>query len=208
MSEMVAIETAEFDSPFNWKVLVDNFMEAYHHIAIHRGSLEPLFPGERSHVPDSDGPYSILVMPGRNTDPASDADSATNVRDLAPLVGLPAAADGRLIAAVVFPFHLFAPTGGGLTWYQILPASLDRFTLRIYTCFPREMIDDPAQSETIEGVKQIVRGIHHEDIAACVAVWTGLRSRSFESGRLSLLEKSIWQFNQWWIDRMTATRRD
>jgi Rieske 2Fe-2S family protein len=44
--------------------------------------------------------------------------------------------------------------------------------------------------------------IHHQDIAACEAVWAGLTSRSVESGRLSHLERSIWQFNQWWIERM------
>ena len=34
------------------------------------------------------------------------------------------------------------------------------------------------------------------------ATWLGLRSGAFESGRLSHLEKPIWQFNQWWLDRM------
>ena len=53
MHEMVAVETATFDSPFNWKVLVDNFMEAYHHIAIHRDTFEPIFPAARSWSPDN-----------------------------------------------------------------------------------------------------------------------------------------------------------
>jgi phenylpropionate dioxygenase-like ring-hydroxylating dioxygenase large terminal subunit len=210
MADRVAIETAVFDSPFNWKVLVDNFMEAYHHIAIHRDTLEPLFPALRSHVPDNDGPYSVLVMPGRNTDAKAGArgqgQGEGNVRDLAPLAADEANEDGALVAAVVFPFHLFAPAGDSLTWYQILPERLDRFTLRIYSCFPREAIEDPALASTIEGVQEITRVIHQQDIAACEAVFSGLQTPGFESGRLSPLEKAIWQFNQWWIERMTADR--
>ncbi|MDG2306538.1 MAG: hypothetical protein P8R42_18190 [Candidatus Binatia bacterium] len=47
------------------KVLVDNFMEAYHHIAIHRDLLQPIFPARLFHVPDNQGPYSVLAMPTR-----------------------------------------------------------------------------------------------------------------------------------------------
>ena len=41
-----------------------------------------------------------------------------------------------------------------------------------------------------------------QDIEACEATWTGLGAPSFERGVLAPLEKSIWQFNQWWIERM------
>ena len=197
MSEMIAVETATFDSPFNWKVLVDNFMEAYHHIATHRDTLEPVFPARRSHTPDNDGPYSVLIMPDREG-----AES--------PLAGLPRSGrltpdeERRLIAAVVYPFHLFALTPGSLTWYQLLPHGHDRFTLRIYSCFAREALDDPAHAEAIEGMHTFTKIVHCQDIEACEAVWSGLGSRAFDSGRLSPAEKPIWQFNQWWIERMAG----
>ena len=184
MQDMVAVETGTFDSPFNWKVLVDNFMEAYHHIATHRDTLEPIFPGARSHTPDNDGPWSILFMPDvEGNDPAK-----TGV--------------GGLVAAVVFPFHLFAPSEHSLAWYQLLPESHDRFTLRVYSCFPREVLDDPAQAELVSGLQAFTRSVHLQDIEACEATWAGLNARSYEAGRLAPLEKPIWQFNQWWMERM------
>jgi phenylpropionate dioxygenase-like ring-hydroxylating dioxygenase large terminal subunit len=64
MADPVAVETAVFDSPLNWKVLLDNFMEAHHHIGVHRETFEPLFPAASSYAPDNEGPYSLLVMPG------------------------------------------------------------------------------------------------------------------------------------------------
>ncbi|MCG8589828.1 MAG: aromatic ring-hydroxylating dioxygenase subunit alpha, partial [Proteobacteria bacterium] len=199
MADMVAVETATFDSPFNWKVLVDNFMEAYHHIATHRDTLEPVFPARRSHTPDNEGPYSVLFMPDR-----ADAEI--------PFAGLPRASrldtdqERWLVAAVVYPFHLFAPSAESLAWYQLLPHGHDRFTLRIYTCFAREALDDPAHAEAVEGIQAFTKIVHHQDIEACEAVWSGLGSRCFDTGRLCPLEKTIWQFNQWWVERMTGAR--
>jgi phenylpropionate dioxygenase-like ring-hydroxylating dioxygenase large terminal subunit len=205
MVDAVAVETAVFDSPFNWKVLVDNFMEAYHHIGIHRETFEPVFPAASSYAPDNEGPYSVLVMPGLQQaslergagEPRGEAEGGL------PLVGeLDAEERNRLVAAVVYPFHLFAPSAQLLTWYQLLPHSWDRFTLRIYSCFPRTALDDRGLRDAIEGVQAFTRHVHHEDIRACEATWSGLNARSFESGRLAPLEKPLWQFNQWWIERM------
>ncbi len=180
LEERVALEPLVFESPFNWKLLVDNFMEAYHHIAIHRDTLQPLFPADRSHAPDADGPYSVLIMPGKE-------------RDAEPLV-----------AAVVYPFHLFAPGGEMLSWYQLLPTRHDHFTLRIHCCFAREAVEDPAQAAKLEALRELVRTVHEQDIAACQATWAGLNARSYRAGRLGPLEKPLWQFNRWWIERMTG----
>jgi len=199
MSEMVAVETATFDSQFNWKVLVDNFMEAYHHISIHRDTLEPLFPAKLSHTPDNEGPYSVLYMPGREGAPEEEENSAVSLPFVAPLGDREAR---QLVAAVVFPSHLFATSAHSLTWYQILPETWDRFTLRIFNCFHRHAALKPEYREAVEAFQAVTRAIHHQDIDACEAVWAGLRSACVQSGPLGSLEKSIWQFNQWWSERM------
>ena len=195
MSGMIAVETATFDSRFNWKVLVDNFMEAYHHIAIHRDTFEPIYPAALSHSPDNDGPYSLLFMPSKEK-------PVPGMGNLPPHGTLAGDEIGRLVAAAVFPFHLFAPSGESLAWYQILPQTFDRFTLRIFTCFPREALLNPEFEDSMRMLRDFVKVVHHQDIQACEAVWAGLNSRSFEPGRLSSLEKPIWQFNQWWMGRM------
>ncbi len=189
MADMVAVETATYESPFNWKVLVDNFMEAYHHIATHRDTLEPLFPAKLAETPDAEGPFSVLVMPAKGSGPGEGG---------APTESLPIDAGEALVAAVVFPFHLFAPAHGSLVWYQLLPVRSDHFVLRIYGCFPKGTFDDPAAADAAREAQALVRVVHGQDIEACEATWSGLQARSFESGRLNGLEKSIWQFNQWW----------
>lgn len=199
MSSMVSTQTAVFDSGFNWKVLVENFMEAYHHIAIHNDSFEPLFPAKDSFVPDNHGPYSILRMPSKK-----DTDLSGSLPPLPEHGKLTHEEKSQLVAAVVFPCHLFAPTGDSLTWYHVLPQSVSRFELRIYTCFPKETIDNLAHSEAVAAMNELVTYIHNQDVLACEAVWKGLQSQCSKPGKLSILEKAIWQFNQWWLNAMNG----
>lgn len=42
--EMQVVFAREWDCPFNWKVLVENFMESYHHLGIHHRTLQPMMP--------------------------------------------------------------------------------------------------------------------------------------------------------------------
>jgi len=196
MAERVAAVTGTWESAFNWKVLVDNFMEAYHHLAVHRDTLQPILPAALSYVPESRGPYSALVMPPRPEEGAS-APSADS-----PNAGIPARGPRPLVAAVVYPFHLFAPWDDSMAWYQVLPQRHDRFSLRIYTCFPGDVLADGARAGAVREMHEITRAVHEQDIAACESVWSGLASPSFEPGRLSPLEAAIWQFNQWWTERM------
>ena len=191
MEDAVAVETAEFDSPWNWKVLVDNFMEAYHHIATHKDTLEPMLPGRRSWSPDNDGPWSALVMPSVDAGEGAASRAAPDGSD--PHV---------LVAAVVYPFHLFAVTADSLTWYLLLPERFDHFTLQVYSCFARDVLDAPEHAEMVAGLQAFTTAVHQQDIVACDATWSGLNARSFEQGVLSPLEKPIWQFNQWWLSRM------
>ena len=104
----------------------------------------------------------------------------------------------------MYPFHLFAPTPESLTWYQLLPHGHDHFTLRIFSCFPREVLDDPEHAAAVEGLQAFTKVIHEQDIEACEAVWSGLESRAFDTGPLCPLEKPIWQFNQWWTERLSG----
>jgi len=45
--EMKLVFQREWDCPFNWKVLVENFMESYHHLGAHSKTLQPTIAGTR-----------------------------------------------------------------------------------------------------------------------------------------------------------------
>lgn len=194
LDEMVIVDTLEFDSGLNWKVLVDNFMEAYHHIAIHSRTFEPDFHARDSKVPDNSGPWSILHMPSAHDEPGPGLPVVEGLEDWQ-------ARD--LFASVIFPHFLLGIQGSGGAWYQILPYGVDRFLLKIHVMVPRSSTLLDGFDEMARMLSEAISAIHHEDIAANESVWLGLTAPLTEQGRLSPLEKSIWQFNQWWLKKMS-----
>ncbi len=68
---LVIAGTIEFESPWNWKVMVENFLESYHHIGTHVETLQRSNPGLKTYGVDSGGPFAILENP-----PRSDEDNA------------------------------------------------------------------------------------------------------------------------------------
>ncbi len=198
LDELVVVKTLDFPSQWNWKVLVENFMEAYHHIAAHSTTLEPVFHARESKIPDNDGaPWSILHMPSADPSAAPGEGSVEGLEDWQ-------ARD--LFAAVLFPHFLLGIQGNGTVWYQLFPEAHDRLTLKIHICLPRAVAEADETGEIANATAELISHIHQEDIEANDMVWRGLNAPLTKQGRLSPLEKSIWQINQWWLGKMMAEK--
>ncbi|CAE7149391.1 cntA [Symbiodinium necroappetens] len=193
MGDMFVAKTLTFDSGWNWKVLVENFMEAYHHIAIHSTTFEPVFHARDSRVPDNTGPWSILHMPAafEEMPPGS-----------ATIAGLEDWQAKDLFASVIFPHFMLGIHGQGAAWYQVIPAAANHLTLKIHLMMPKSAAEHADFESMVAEMAESVSAIHQEDIEANDLVWVGLNAPMTEQGRLSPLEKSIWQLNQWWLDKM------
>src|SRR5579862_9694954 len=48
--EMEIAISMEWDCEFNWKVMIENWMESYHHIGIHSTTLNPSMPGQNTWI--------------------------------------------------------------------------------------------------------------------------------------------------------------
>jgi phenylpropionate dioxygenase-like ring-hydroxylating dioxygenase large terminal subunit len=199
-SELVTVQTLEFESPWNWKILVENFMEAYHHIGTHRQSFERVYPARDSLVEDNDGaPWALLRMPGHH--------GPDDAGGLPAFPGLTGVQRDELMAACVFPTLLLGASASTAVWYEVVPAAHDRMTLRIHVLLRPEVaaaLDEGARAEVAEGI----RFIHLEDVAANEGPWRGLHAPLTAQGRLSRYEKAIWQLNQLWADRMRLPGSD
>lgn len=200
LDDLAVARTLEFPSAWNWKVLVENFMEAYHHIAVHSTTIEPVFNAADSKTPDNKGePWSILDMPA--------SDMSTGDMPAQPPGTVPGLEDWQansLFATCIFPHFLLGIQGNATAWYQLLPQAHDRLTLKIHMCLPRSTVPEEEWEATADAAADLISLIHHEDIEANDLVWRGLNAPLTKQGRLSPLEKGIWQMNQWWLDKMTG----
>jgi phenylpropionate dioxygenase-like ring-hydroxylating dioxygenase large terminal subunit len=188
---MRSLAPLEYDSTWNWKVMVENFMESYHVTSIHPETLEPGFPGVVTWAEDSDGPWATLHNPTRNGQAGPALYPVT--------AGLSDVQRADFLVCCAFPLHLFATNPDSAVWYELLPHGPEHFTLRVHVCVPPGVTDE--QGELLRG---FVDAVHREDIRACTSVQQGLRSRLAQRGRLSHLEKALWQFQSWVAERTSA----
>ena len=171
VERLVTAAMLEFDSPWNWKIMVENFIESYHHIGPHAGSLQLFNPAFGTYATDDDGAFSILENP-----PVEGADS--------------------FVVACIFPLTLIAVTESATpwaVWYQFDRIEQARFLLRIHVLLTPEAA---AQPQLVAGYAEQLRQIHLEDIPVCEGVQRGYRSPLYTSGPLSHLEGGLWHFHR------------
>lgn len=160
----------DLESPWNWKIMVENFLESYHHIGPHAGTLQQSNPGLGTYVADAHGAFTILENP-----PAGPGHSP-------------------FVVACVFPLTLMFFLEGEMplgVWYELDGIEVDRFRLRVHLLMPPEAAAVP---EIVAGYREQVLHVHNEDIPVCEGIQAGVASQLYAPGPLSHLERSLWHF--------------
>jgi len=194
LAEFRATEPMVYDSPWNWKVMVDNFMESYHHMGIHPDTLQPLFPALGTYAADVEGPYALLH------NPTGDGHKVETFFPARP--ELPANYRSELVVACVFPFHLFSCTPDSMQYFQVIPDGPSHLTLKVHECVPAEVYGDPGWKDAIEQSRAFVDRVNRQDIEVNIAVQRGYRSELAAPGPYAPQEKALWQFHRWLLGRL------
>lgn len=168
---LVTCGVIEFDSPWNWKVMIENFLESYHHIGPHAESLQKTHPGFGTHEGAHGDCFTVLENPG------ADAEHAP------------------FTVAAIFPLTLMAFSAGRLgVWYELTDITRTRFKLRVHLLAPPELAEVPAIAAQY---REAINGIHLEDIPVCAGMQRGVESPFYEPGPLSHLEACLWRFHSY-----------
>lgn len=183
------LEPLHFEHDWNWKIMVENFIESYHHQGPHLDSLQTIAPASGTWAEDTRGPFIALHNPTRDGAPLPTL-FATRPK-------LDDAQRGEFLVGAVFPHLLFSLQPDGMFWYRMEPRAVDRFRLSIHPCLPAEAADEPGFAERVELLRGYIDAIHREDIGACTGVQRGVQARLAQPGPLSQLEKPIAQFHRW-----------
>jgi phenylpropionate dioxygenase-like ring-hydroxylating dioxygenase large terminal subunit len=181
-ASLVTADLIELDSPWNWKVMVENFMESYHHIGPHAGTLQQTNPGLGTGVSHADDAVAVLENP---------------------------ASEGHqpFVVAAIYPLTLmFFSEGPGPQvglWYEMDRISLGDFRLRVHLLCRPEMAADPA---FVAGFRAQAMAVHLEDIAVCERLQAGVTSPLYDPGPLSHLEAALWRFHAHLRQRLAPSR--
>jgi phenylpropionate dioxygenase-like ring-hydroxylating dioxygenase large terminal subunit len=169
---LVTAGALTFESPWNWKVMVENFIESYHHIGPHAASLQQTNPGLNTSATSDSSLFSLLENPPASPD------------------------HGPFVVAAIFPATLMFFTEGEApfgVWYELSDIAPERFTLTIHLLVPPELAAVPG---IVEAFREQVAAVHGEDIPVCAGVQQGVASPLYQPGPLSHLEAALWAFHR------------
>jgi phenylpropionate dioxygenase-like ring-hydroxylating dioxygenase large terminal subunit len=174
--------TLEYDSPWNWKVMVENFIESYHHLGPHATNLQRTNPAAGTHAVEVEAEGVLLENP---------------------------AVDGAppFWVAQVFPTLLLVAFRGDdlplAVWYEMRIDAIDHFLLRIHLLLPPALVGD---RELVAGILESIQAVHAEDITVCEGVQRGLSSRLFRPTALAHQEATLVRFHRYLAECMLGSR--
>jgi phenylpropionate dioxygenase-like ring-hydroxylating dioxygenase large terminal subunit len=197
----------EWDCPFNWKVLVENFMESYHHLGIHHKSLQPMMPARDTWTEQERRQYVRSHLPYK--DSVSEAYREFEQRgdfstELPPLANLSEAQKSEWGLFLVHPTFLLATAPDRVIWYRLQPLGPERLKLTTTTLFAPEVVERENFETLRERASELLVQFHLEDMQVCTAVQRGYYASGWQPGRLSHLEMPVWLFHRYLAARING----
>jgi len=195
LGELVTVGSRTFTSTWNWKVMVENWIECYHHIGAHRQTVEPFQPARSTRIADAAGaPWTFMTV-----DTAEEVIGEPEERS----PGLSSEDAELLTIWAAFPFLLGGTQARFSFWLEITPHLVDHHAVTWHVLVHPDLLER-WPPDGVEGVLDLLATVHEEDMASCARVDEGLRSATMETGLLVALETPIVDFHTWWRERMAG----
>jgi phenylpropionate dioxygenase-like ring-hydroxylating dioxygenase large terminal subunit len=200
------------ETTVNWKVLVENFLECYHHVGAHRNTLEPIWPMALVEPDAQDGGdhwYAARMKAGPEAAIGEEEGQLIQPVFLPPDPALSIAQRAESLLLARFPTFLLAAAPDVTYWYQAVPTGPDTHQLFIHLLVPSATLDsDVLATEALDaGVElaaNFVTEFHAQDAAVNETVQSSLRSRFATGGPLHPQEAPIHRLQQFLAARLRA----
>jgi phenylpropionate dioxygenase-like ring-hydroxylating dioxygenase large terminal subunit len=208
IAEMGLAITMEWDCEFNWKIMVENWMESYHHIGAHSTTLNPIMPGQNTWIEPEHPHYIHAHLPytaALQAEVAAAQARGEAMPGFLPIAGLSEAQQTEWGLFLGLPCFMFLTMPDRLLWYRLLPLAAGKCRLQTMTLVSRETLASPVFPQMVEAETPLLRDFHLEDMVMNTAVQQGLRSRYAVRGRLSHLEEPVWLIQRYLAARLNGT---
>ena len=194
LDEMVCTWRIEFDAACNWKLLVENAMEAYHTGYIHATSVGAQTAAEI----ETTGEWAcIQVLSDESVAVLGDAP-----RPFPPIAGLSDQAKRGTYFSMILPTTQFAVAQDSMWWLQMRPLAPDRTILSIGGCFPRAIKARPDFEAKAVPYYERWKLVGEEDVQMLEIQQRGLASALHRPGPLAPRETMVHRIDRWVLDRL------
>lgn len=204
-ADMEAVIELEWDCHFNWKVMVENWMESYHHMGIHHDTLQKTMPA-RTTWTEPEHPHFIRChlpfKPEFAARIAADRDGGDKLPGFATIDGLTLEQESEWGLFLGHPCFMFLTMRDRVLWYCVEPLAADRCRLRTLTLVPRTSRSQPGFEAALVSETRMLSDFHSQDMQVSTAVQRGLASSHAVRGRLSHLEEPVWLIQRYLAARL------
>ena len=177
------VGSTEIDTPANWKIVVESFLEGYHIRSTHP---ETFYPRQYDNL-------NVIERFGRNNRITFPYRAVDKLRDVAPAERT---ADGKLTYVYhLFPNVMVATFPGRIVMVVLEPTAIDNTRLVTYLLTDRPPDDVPAQDTLKRGGDFVNLGAI-EDRDVSIAIQRGLASGANDFFEYGLFEGAIGHFHR------------
>lgn len=195
------------ESDANWKLVMDNGRECYHHQGAHKESIEPLWP---AHLVDADTTDSKDWFLQRLFVSAEAAVGQQDGHLMNPLMlpaldGLNAWQLSHYLLLGIYPNMFIAPGPDLMFIARWYPTGPTRHVFELGYAVHESQVDNPDLAKAIAETHEWARQIQVEDSQMITNIQKMAGSEAaVRGGALSHLERPVWQFQKYLAHRLAG----
>jgi phenylpropionate dioxygenase-like ring-hydroxylating dioxygenase large terminal subunit len=207
-SDWVLMERIEWGvTDVNWKLVVDNGREAYHHIGTHGKSLEPMWPANMIEFEPSPKNAFFLARMFVSPEAATGQEEGHYISPMMmpPAPGLTPYEKSHSVVLGMYPGFIYVPGPDVILTLSFQPTGLDSHNLDIEILFHKDAADLPQAQEALAEYSAWIKSVQAEDSGAMKGVQRTLGSElEHPGGALSHLEIAILTFQRFLAKRLVG----
>lgn len=195
------------ESEANWKLVMDNGRECYHHQGAHRESIEPLWPSYLVDADTTDSKYwfcqRLFVSPEAAV--GQEDGHLINPLILPALPGLTPFQRSHYVLLGIYPNMFLAPGPDLMFIARWFPTGPTRHIFELGYAIHESQLDNPELEKILAETQQWTEQIQSEDSTMVTSIQKMLHSQATASGgALSHLERPVWQFQKYLAHRLAG----
>ncbi|UGS35070.1 aromatic ring-hydroxylating oxygenase subunit alpha [Capillimicrobium parvum] len=196
------------ETPVNWKLVMDNGRECYHHQGTHKHSLEFTWPTRLVETETTDSRewyYQRIMASPEGAGGHEEEFDLTPLATSRPAPGLSAYQRSHLLLIGIYPTFFMVPGPDLTVVFRYFPTGPESHRMDIGLLAHESHLDDPDFPAAKDAVRELFRQVQEEDSRQILAIQGTVRSEVARRGRaLSTLERPSWQFQRYLAHRLTG----